>query len=257
MQLALDEIPVANIDVRETTRITPHVMRIVVYGSPAPQGSKKFVGTYMGKDGRTHGMMGESSKKVKPWRQDVVAAAVEAREAAGNPDPLDCALSVRMIFTLPKPKSAPKKKRIYAMRKPDVSKLARSTEDALTTALIWADDSRVTEYSLSPKCFPAKIQKRSIRPALSSKFEGFGEIMINASNILIAILIAAVVVDIVQMRVEIRKLSDYKRVTRPKLDPLTIEINCDNTDALAKIEEVTAAANAAVEQFAKIRVSPQ
>lgn len=126
-------------------------IRIVVYGDPAPQGSKKFVGMING-----HGMLAESSKKVKPWRQDVVAAAVLAREAAGDPEPLDCALSVRMIFTLPKPKSAPKRKRIYAMRKPDVSKLARSTEDALTTAMIWADDSRVAEYSRLAKVFPGE-----------------------------------------------------------------------------------------------------
>ena len=69
---------------------------------------------------------------------------------------LDCALSVRMIFTLPKPKSAPKRKRIYAMRKPDVSKLARSTEDALTTAMIWSDDSRVAEYSRLAKVYPGE-----------------------------------------------------------------------------------------------------
>jgi len=124
-------------------------LRIVVYGEPAPQGSKKFVGMIKG-----HGMLVESSKKVKPWRQDVVAAAVNVREAAGCPAPLDCALSVRMIFTLPKPKSAPKRKRIYAMRKPDVSKLARSTEDALTTAGIWTDDSRVVQYERLAKVYP-------------------------------------------------------------------------------------------------------
>jgi crossover junction endodeoxyribonuclease RusA len=131
-------------------------MRIVVYGSPAPQGSKSFKGMLTGKDGRSHAVLAESSKKVKPWRQDVVAAAVEARAAAGDPAPLDCALSVRMIFTLPKPKSAPKRKRIYAMRKPDVSKLARSTEDALTTAMIWTDDSRVAEYARLAKVFPGE-----------------------------------------------------------------------------------------------------
>ncbi len=135
--------------------MTP-VLRIVVFGDPAPQGSKAFKGMLKGKDGRQHAVMAESSKKVKPWRQDVVAAAVDAREAAGNPDPLDCALSVRMIFTLPKPKSAPKRRRIYAMRKPDVSKLARSTEDALTTAMIWTDDSRVAEYSRLAKVFPGE-----------------------------------------------------------------------------------------------------
>jgi hypothetical protein len=81
--------------------------------------------------------------------------------------------------------------------------------------------------------------------------------MINPTSILIAILIAAAVVDIVQMRIEIRKLRDYKLRTRPKLDPLTIEIKCDNTDALAKIEQVTAAAKDAGEEIAKLNGSLQ
>lgn len=124
------------------------MLRIVVYGNPAPQGSKKFVGMVNG-----HGMMAESSKKVKPWRQDVVAAALEVRQGAA---PLDGPLIVRMVFTLPKPKSAPKRRRSWPMRTPDVSKLARSTEDALTTAGIWADDARVVEYERLAKVFPGE-----------------------------------------------------------------------------------------------------
>lgn len=127
--------------------------RIVVYGSPAPQGSKAFKGTFVGKDGRTHGIMAESSKKVKPWREDVKAAALLARD--GRP-PLDGALIVRMVFTLPKPASSPKSRRSWPMRKPDVSKLARSTEDALTDAGIWADDARIVEYGRLCKVFPGE-----------------------------------------------------------------------------------------------------
>lgn len=131
------------------TRALLLVMRIVVYGTPAPQGSKKFVG--LSKSG--HGVMIESSKKVKPWRQDVKAAALEARAGAA---PLDGPLIVRMVFTLPKPASAPKRRRIWPMRKPDVSKLARSTEDALTEAGIWSDDARVVEYERLAKVFPGE-----------------------------------------------------------------------------------------------------
>lgn len=110
-------------------------------------------GTYVDKTGRTRGMMGESSSKVKPWRQDVVASAIAAR---GSNPPLDGALIVRMIFTMPKPKSAPKRRRTWPNRTPDVSKLARSTEDALTTAGIWADDARVVEYERLAKVFPGE-----------------------------------------------------------------------------------------------------
>lgn len=128
-------------------RLRP-LLTIVVHGEPAPQGSKKFVGIAKA-SGR--GILVESSKKAKPWRQDVVAAAIEA--IAGAP-PLDGPLDIRMVFTLPKPASSPKTRRTYPNRKPDVSKLARSTEDALVTAGAIADDARIVQYSRLAKVFP-------------------------------------------------------------------------------------------------------
>ena len=124
-------------------------LRIVVFGSPAPQGSKKFVG--LNKEGR--GILAESSKKVKPWRQDVKLAAERARDGAAA---LDGPLVVRMVFTLPKPASSPKRRKTWAMRKPDLSKLARSTEDALTDAGLIADDARIVEYERLAKVFPGE-----------------------------------------------------------------------------------------------------
>lgn len=128
------------------------MIEIVVYGCPAPQGSKKFVGTT--KAGR--GLMVESSKKVKPWRQDVKAAALDARTKYAMLMPMDGPLEVQMVFTISKPASAPKKRRTWPDRKPDVSKLARSTEDALSDAGFWADDARVVRYTLLAKVFPGE-----------------------------------------------------------------------------------------------------
>lgn len=115
-----------------------------VYGNPAPQGSKRHVG---------NGVMVESSRKVKPWRQDVKYAALQAR--AGAP-PIDTAVIVRMVFTMPKPKSAPKRLRTYPCRTPDLDKLARSTCDALTEAGIWSDDARAVEFSRLAKVYPGE-----------------------------------------------------------------------------------------------------
>src|SRR5687768_10095622 len=130
-------------------------MIIVVYGTPGPQGSKKVVGhtapTAKSKHGRA--ILVESSKKVKPWRADVKAAAEQMRAGAV---PIDQAISLRMVFTMPKPTGAPKVKRTFPMRMPDLSKLARSTEDALTEAGIWRDDARVVEYSRLAKVFPGE-----------------------------------------------------------------------------------------------------
>jgi Holliday junction resolvase RusA-like endonuclease len=123
-------------------------MQIVVYGNPAPQGSKRFLGVKGGK-----GVMVESSKKVRPWRQDVKAAAIAVRNGSAA---IDAPVSVRMVFTLAKPTSAPKRRRTYAMRKPDLSKLARSTEDALTDAGLLVDDARIVEYERLAKVFPGE-----------------------------------------------------------------------------------------------------
>lgn len=129
------------------------MIEIVVYGSPAPQGSKAYKG--QSKAGRA--ILVESSKKVKPWRMDVKAAAeaVIAQHAA-QLLPLDGPLVVSMVFTLPKPASAPKRRTTWPDKKPDLSKLARSTEDALTDAGLWADDARVVEYTRLAKVFPGE-----------------------------------------------------------------------------------------------------
>lgn len=125
---------------------------IVVYGTPAPQGSKSFKG--LAKSGRA--ILVESSQKVRPWRQDVKLAAQQVRADLGLPV-LDEPLLVRMTFTLPKPVSAPKRRRVYPSKLPDLSKLVRSTEDALTDAGIWRDDARVIECAAA-KRYPGEGQ---------------------------------------------------------------------------------------------------
>ncbi len=132
-------------------------MEIRVYGMPGPQGSKKFVG--VAKSGR--GILVESSGKVKLWRQDVKAAAMEVLENDSLSIERHCngaipgAVEVEMIFTMPKPKSAPKNRRTWPSTRPDLSKIVRSTEDALTEAGVWEDDARVVRC-VSQKVFPGE-----------------------------------------------------------------------------------------------------
>jgi Holliday junction resolvase RusA-like endonuclease len=127
-------------------------LSIVVFGDPAPQGSKKFLGMTKGKDGRRpHAILAEDVGRVKPWRQDVVAAA---RAAVNGAAPLDGSLVVRMVFTVPKPASAPKRRTSWPNKRPDVSKLCRSTEDALVTAGAITDDARIVGYDRLFKVYP-------------------------------------------------------------------------------------------------------
>ena len=132
----------------------PSELDIVVYGIPAPQGSKRFVGH--SKSGR--GIMIESSAKVRPWREAVKWAAVEvlrqSKDFSSAPR-FTGPLLVWMWFTLPKPKSAPKTRQTWPDRKPDLSKLVRSTDDALTDAGVWEDDARIIECQAS-KFYPGE-----------------------------------------------------------------------------------------------------
>lgn len=104
---------------------------ITVYGIPGPQGSKRHIG---------HGVMVESSDKVKPWREAVKWAVREA----GSPK-FAGPVGVLVVFSLTKPKSAPKRRVTLPDRKPDVDKLLRSTLDALTEMQVFEDDARVVD----------------------------------------------------------------------------------------------------------------
>jgi Holliday junction resolvase RusA-like endonuclease len=108
-----------------------------IYGTPAPQGSKRHVGG---------GRMIEASKKVKPWRDAIVEQAI--REGVSGTQ-LDGPLVLRVSFYLLRPKGhsgvhgllakAPR----WPFRVPDLDKLVRSTGDGLTQAGVIADDARI------------------------------------------------------------------------------------------------------------------
>ena len=120
------------------------VLQLAVVGIPAPQGSKRHVG---------HGVMVESSKKVKPWRDAVRGQAADAWGYRSLDEPVH----VRMVFTFARPVSHYRTGRNAALLRdsaptapagmPDLSKLIRSTEDALTDAGVWRDDARVVAVS--------------------------------------------------------------------------------------------------------------
>ena len=113
-----------------------------VVGLPGPQGSKDF----MGRDKAGHAIMRESSRKVTPWR--------EAVKAAGPAGPrLDGPLALYCVFTLKRPASARRSDQ-YPATRPDLSKLLRASEDALTDAGLIVDDARFVETVRLAKCWP-------------------------------------------------------------------------------------------------------
>jgi Holliday junction resolvase RusA-like endonuclease len=131
------------------------VFELVVRGRPAPQGSKRAIPQFKGKGaGRewTGNRQVEMSPHVKTWRGDVKEAAEKLIADTGHAR-IDGPVRVHMVFTTDRPKSVPKRKRLRPSTMPDLSKLCRATEDALTAAGVWKDDALVVEYSRLAKVF--------------------------------------------------------------------------------------------------------
>jgi Holliday junction resolvase RusA-like endonuclease len=139
-------------------------IQLIVLGLPAPQGSKKFVG-FAKSTGRA--IMVESSAKTKPWRLAVQQAAFESGQRLAGP------VAVSFVFTMPKPKSAPKTRRTWPDRKPDIDKLCRSTLDGLVEGGVIEDDARVVRLSCA-KVFPGEDPQALTVPGLRVSIVAIG-----------------------------------------------------------------------------------
>lgn len=114
-------------------------LSFTVYGHPEPQGSTRaFV-----PKGWKRPIITTDNKKLKPWRQEVTRAAIDAvTEAGGEIIPRGTPVLLRLDFYLLRPPSLPKRVTRPTSR-PDVSKLLRSVEDSLT-GVVYEDDSQIT-----------------------------------------------------------------------------------------------------------------
>ena len=83
---------------------------------------------------------------------------------------MDGALMARLVFTMPKPASAPKTRKTYPNKKPDGDKLERATFDALTKAGVWVDDARVIGGSWL-KVFPNEHPEALAMPGVRIEIE--------------------------------------------------------------------------------------
>lgn len=131
------------------------IMKLTVIGTPAPQGSK----SYKGRSKTGKAIMVESSKKVGPWRETVVYAARDEIANVGEWSVITDPILLKVTFSLRRPTSHYRTgKNAHLLRDsaptrpgkyPDLSKLIRSTEDALTTAGVYADDALIVDLNAS------------------------------------------------------------------------------------------------------------
>ncbi|MGW0670634.1 RusA family crossover junction endodeoxyribonuclease [Streptomyces sp. NPDC002746] len=126
-------------------------LTFTVIGTPVTQGSV---------DVPAPGVV-KYSRELREWRRQINAVA---RTACGADwEPANCPLIMSAVFTLPRPKSAPKTKAVHAATKPDIDKLIRAVQDALSPAdrkafRVYTEDSRIVGYDIGPhKTYPAPL----------------------------------------------------------------------------------------------------
>jgi Holliday junction resolvase RusA-like endonuclease len=139
-------------------------LRFTVHGIPQPAGSKR--GFYNHKTGRV--IVTDDAKNSRPWKAQVTDAAAQAMHGA---ELLDGPLILGLEFYMPRPKghfgkrglrpSAPTAPTV----KPDLLKLARAVEDALT-GIVYRDDAQIVREILD-KFYgePARVEVRLYKVA--------------------------------------------------------------------------------------------
>jgi crossover junction endodeoxyribonuclease RusA len=143
------------------------MLTFTVPGLPIAQGSKKHVG---------NGIMVESARNLKPWRDSVIWAAREALAYSQLAHAFDGPVEVTLWFGFPRPKShyrtgqfahllrdgAPQ----FKTSAPDLDKLVRACLDSLTIARVFRDDAQVAvlraakEYDDDPGLTVTVIEAR-------------------------------------------------------------------------------------------------
>lgn len=144
------------------TTPTPRILTFTVLGTPAPQGS--FRAAYSEKSKRAFVI--QSCKRTMPWRQEVAAKAEEAM-LKGKLDLFTGPLKLTAYFFMPRPKGHVGKKGLrpsaplFPDKKPDLSKLVRAIEDAMT-GIVYVDDAQIVLYDVA-KFYASEGQGPGVR----------------------------------------------------------------------------------------------
>jgi len=144
-------------------------VELKVTGEPVAQGNHSI--------GR--GRIYETTKGHKLWRDTVKLAA---EQLAHGIAPMSGAIMAHMKFLIERPASHTKQdgklrkgKPMRPLSRPDLSKLIRCAEDAITDGGIWCDDSRVVEYCKTRKVYttnPAGLHFAAV--CMPESYEGLG-----------------------------------------------------------------------------------
>ena len=117
-----------------------------VYGDPLPGGSKRAIP----RGGRASVV--DANPRVQLWKDQVSRAARDYLDLVVGSEgfPLEVPLSVHFFFMIRPPVSCD---RTWPSVRPDLTKLIRPVEDALT-GILWKDDALIVEQYASKRYSP-------------------------------------------------------------------------------------------------------
>lgn len=121
---------------------------ITAVGIPQPQGSAR---AFVTRSGRA--IVTSDNVRLRPWRDTVTVAALEAVTAAGW-QTVASPVAVKLDLYLPRPTSHYGRKGLLPSapvtpaKKPDIDKLARGCLDSLTDAGVFRDDAQVVRLDV-------------------------------------------------------------------------------------------------------------
>jgi len=137
---------------------TPLVVGFKVYGIPQPKGSTRaFV------NGQGAAVVTTDNPSLAKWESAIRYAAETVVARAGG-RLLEGALAVDLTFYLPRPKSAPIRRRLFPTTRPDLDKAARAVLDPLT-GILYHDDAQVIAlharkfYTEGPACVEVAVRE--------------------------------------------------------------------------------------------------
>src|SRR5215467_2883757 len=124
-------------------------LRFIVVGVPIPQGSLKSYVVKRKSDGHAVAVTTSDNPKTKGWRQSIAdVAARELRAAQNIGIYFTGAVEFDVTFYLPRPQRLMTLKAAGRhdahLTRPDVGKLLRAAEDALSQ-VVWTDDAQITD----------------------------------------------------------------------------------------------------------------
>lgn len=120
-------------------------LAVKVRGLPIGQGNLRHLGA-----GRP--AVHQNAKTLKPWRAQVQAAV---EDALGTHGVTEGPIAADLTFTMRKPASAPKRRRTWPDKRPDIDHLLRACLDSIVAAGAVKDDAQVVQVT-ARKAFPGE-----------------------------------------------------------------------------------------------------